>query len=43
MLMHNYDTLNEVKVLEYSRSASEVFRAFGKAFSVFLGKKQARE
>lgn len=39
MLVHYYDSLDDKKVLEYSRSASGIFRIFGKAFSDFLQNK----
>lgn len=39
MLVHYYDNLDDKKVLEYSRSSSEIFRLFGKAFSDFLKNK----
>lgn len=39
MLVHYYDSLDDKKVLEYSRSAPEIFRIFGKAFSDFLQNK----
>lgn len=39
MLVHYYDSLDDKKVLEYSRSAPEIFRIFGKAFADFLQNK----
>lgn len=39
MLVHYYDSLDDKKVLEYSRSSPEIFRIFGKAFSDFLQNK----
>ena len=38
MLVHYYDNLDDKKVLEYSHSAPEIFRLFGKAFNDFLRK-----
>lgn len=40
ILVHDYDNLDEKKVLEYSHSASEIFQSFGKAFYDFLDKKR---
>ena len=40
MLVHYYDNLDDKKVLEYSRSSSEIFRLFGKAFADFLKKSE---
>ena len=38
-LVHDYDTIDDVKVIEYARAAPDIFRTFGKAFSDFLKKK----
>lgn len=43
ILVHDYDNLDDKKVLEYSRAASEIFRLFGKAFNDFLNKKQTNK
>lgn len=39
MLVHYYDNLDDKRVLEYSRSAPEIFQLFGKAFTDFLQNK----
>ena len=38
MLVHYYDNLDDRRVLEYSRSAPEIFRLFGKAFADYIKK-----
>ena len=37
-LVHDYGNIDQTKVLEYGRSASDVFRIFGKAFVDYIQK-----
>jgi uncharacterized protein YutE (UPF0331/DUF86 family) len=39
-LVHDYDTIDKEKVVEYARLAPGVFQTFGKSFTAFLEKKQ---
>ncbi len=38
-LVHDYDTIDKKKVLEYARAAPEIFRVFGKSFADFVRSK----
>ncbi|MEI6237907.1 MAG: HepT-like ribonuclease domain-containing protein [bacterium] len=35
-LVHDYDNVDKTKVLEYARSAPEIFKAFGKAYVGYI-------
>lgn len=37
-LIHDYDSVDKTKTLSYGRSAPEIFRVFGKAFTAFIAK-----